>query len=602
MNYKIEDLEKMTMEELQKFYNDSSKNQKKNLLKTLGNNRKFAFLMSKLSNAQLVELAKIHPYKEVMLDTMISEMEIHGANIGLYGSVYFKNFKEELLKKTFFDKVKGLFSRSKSLPETLPDKIAQMELLSQNEYRRVNAVGDKLQKNEQQDISVPTTEPRAQVNFSEMTHLFDACKEKCEKDFKEYQKDYSHSSDMYNYIKDNYAGNGGMEDYIEDTLANRYSEIFGEGSGDISRLIAKSEMQNLNGDTRLYNAYSKGGSFSSKGKNGYDSRFSANDTRGWKKNFLEIEQVEDFTVMDKNFGTVYIVKSEMQPTSYAIKDKWAPMYEYYTKTENGEFVRFGSGIFDEKENKRRTTVTLDSSEIKTDFEISEKKEKGQILEFDSDAYTGESTKISRKDIEQAITKKSIEEHLGKNKEIAEIVRVQDLPLMEGRDKSRYNSLDSQPHMAGNAYIVSFVADGHEGYELVSIGDDGKCMPYPGIKKEMFNKRDNIEFPTGQTTGLDPNQSLNYISTTKSLETYKTNDGKEYSIYREDDGSLKIAELVEYTNGNGRAYAEKLDTYPVERKDINKMKIQSRERSALAKENSPKKVSDLTIKKDDKDEI
>ena len=71
MNYKIEDLEKMTMEELQKFYNDSSKNQKKNLLKTLGNNRKFAFLMSKLSNAQLVELAKIHPYKEVMLDTMI---------------------------------------------------------------------------------------------------------------------------------------------------------------------------------------------------------------------------------------------------------------------------------------------------------------------------------------------------------------------------------------------------------------------------------------------------------------------------------------------------------------------------------------------------
>ena len=197
MNYKIEDLEKMTMEELQKFYNDSSKNQKKNLLKTLGNNRKFAFLMSKLSNAQLVELAKIHPYKEVMLDTMISEMEIHGANIGLYGSVYFKNFKEELLKKTFFDKVKGLFSRSKSLPETLPDKIAQMELLSQNEYRRVNAVGDKLQKNEQQDISVPTTEPRAQVNFSEMTHLFDACKEKCEKDFKEYQKDYSHSSDQY---------------------------------------------------------------------------------------------------------------------------------------------------------------------------------------------------------------------------------------------------------------------------------------------------------------------------------------------------------------------------------------------------------------------
>ena len=65
---------------------------------------------------------------------------------------------------------------------------------------------------------------------------------------------------------------------------------------------------------------------------------------------------------------------------------------------------------------------------------------------------------------------------------------------------------------------------------------------------------------------------------------------------------EIAELVEHTNGNGRTYAEKLDTYPVERKDINKMKIQSRERSALAKENSPKRVSDLTIKKDDKDEI
>lgn len=69
--------------------------------------------------------------------------------------------------------------------------------------------------------------------------------------------------------------------------------------------------------------------------------------------------------------------------------------------------------------------------------------------------------------------------------------------MEGRDKSRYNSLDSQPHMAGNAYIVSFVADGHEGYELVSIGDDGKCMPYPGIKKKCLINVIILNFQQGK---------------------------------------------------------------------------------------------------------
>lgn len=96
-----------------------------------------------------------------------------------------------------------------------------------------------------------------------------------------------------------------------------------------------------------------GGNFAAKS---YDSGYNqsiggATDNRGWQKNLLEVEQVQDFTAGGHNFGEVFVVKSEFSPTSYAIQGKWAPVYEYYTKDENGEMVRIGSGKINQKQEK-----------------------------------------------------------------------------------------------------------------------------------------------------------------------------------------------------------------------------------------------------------
>ena len=71
MKYKTEELEKMSKEDLIKTYRESKTSVKKDILITLANSRKFAVLMSQLMPAELVDMAKIHPYKEVVVDTMI---------------------------------------------------------------------------------------------------------------------------------------------------------------------------------------------------------------------------------------------------------------------------------------------------------------------------------------------------------------------------------------------------------------------------------------------------------------------------------------------------------------------------------------------------
>ena len=84
MKYKTEELEKMSKEELIKTYRESKTSVKKDILITLDNSRKFAVLMSQLMPAELVDMAKIHPYKEVIVDTMIDEMESHGTQMAKY--------------------------------------------------------------------------------------------------------------------------------------------------------------------------------------------------------------------------------------------------------------------------------------------------------------------------------------------------------------------------------------------------------------------------------------------------------------------------------------------------------------------------------------
>lgn len=99
--------------------------------------------------AELVDMAKIHPYKEVIVDTMIDEMESHGTQMAKYldGNHFqrenFNKFMDALQHKSFFARVKETLTRKPALPEALPKKIEQAKKLCEYEVRRNNATGKK---------------------------------------------------------------------------------------------------------------------------------------------------------------------------------------------------------------------------------------------------------------------------------------------------------------------------------------------------------------------------------------------------------------------------------------------------------------------------
>ena len=128
-------------------------------------------------------------------------------------------------------------------------------------------------------------------------------------------------------------GRGGKK---KKELKNEYTNILGNEKSDIAELIANQEFESFSGE-HFYVPYQ--GVFGA-GAYDRDSKVqigNITDSRNWKKNLLEIEKVENFTVGEQNFGEVFISKSEFSPTSYAIEGKWSPVYEYFTKNENGEF-------------------------------------------------------------------------------------------------------------------------------------------------------------------------------------------------------------------------------------------------------------------------
>ena len=323
------------------------------------------------------------------------------------------------------------------------------------------------------------------------------------------------------------------------------------------------------------------------------------DNRGWKKNLLEVEQVQDFTAGGHNFGEVFVVKSEFSPTAYAIQGKWAPVYEYYTKDKNGEIVRIGSGKINQKTGKMETTISIDGQDMSNDIrydteELIKAKEDGTVIQFDSSEYTGKSTKTSRKDIEQALTAKSIQEYLGKEKKIADITQVKDIPVVTYDEKGNPQTK--------NTYVVACVENGVESFEMVCIGEDGKCETYPGMNQDMFAKKEMF-FPTGLKTGYDKQTSLHVLDEKQALQTFKSKDGIQYSAYRDKDGKLRVAQMMEHANGNGK-YAEELDTYSVMHGDIEKIKAQSKEEFdkalTLLKAKQAEKSTSLCLdnKKDD----
>ncbi len=559
MKYKIEDLERMSKEDLIKTYREAKTSVKKYILTSLANSGKFAVLIDSMYLVELEQMAKIHPYKEVIVDTMIDEMEAHGIQMAKYfeGNHFqresFNKFMDALQHKSFFTKMKETFTRKPALPESLPKKIEQVKKLCEVEVRRTNATGKKMEQLETQGLEQAVDESRVEVNNGEMAKVFDRYAKEARKKGKFFGM-YEQETEIAQNLKTQ--------------LTKEYISILGARNQDIAYLVANAEFESYSGKTFSlpYN-----GTFRAKS---YDSRYhsesigATTDSRGWQKNLLEVEKVEGFTVEDQNLGKVFIVKSEFSPTSYAIEGKWAPVYEYYIKGENGEFTCIGGGKINEQTGKMETTISTNGQDVTKHLKFNDKdaitkgKEDGTILQFNSSEYAGTSTKTSRKDIEQTITTKAIQNHLGKGKQIAEITQVKDIPIVTYDDEGNPQTK--------NAYMVACVENGVESYEMICIGEDGKCKTYPGMTKDIFAKK-QLCFPTGMSTP----DGMWIEDTKQALEIFKTRDGIQYSAYRDKDGNLRVAQLMDRVNGNGK-YAEELDTYTVMHGDIEKMKVQSKE--------------------------
>ncbi len=547
------EIKDMDIDELIETYRNSNNTKKKDILNDITGTKKFGILMSKLYPAELVQMARIHPSKEAILDTMISDMENHSnPTVSKYisGNSFqresFEKFKEALHHKSLWQRIKdgakNFITRTPALPDNISKKLDQIEELSKYEVRRTSATGKKMEQLENQDLEQAVYESRIEINNGEMARIFDR---------------FAKPARAKGFLSEpEIAGN------LKKELKNEYTNILGNEKSDIAELIANQEFESFSGE-HFYVPYQ--GVFGA-GAYDRDSKVqirNITDSRNWKKNLLEIEKVENFTVGEQNFGEVFISKSEFSPTSYAIEGKWSPVYEYFTKNENGEFVRIGSGKISKETGKMESIISMDGSDVSRlwESEIDRKKEDGTLLQFDTSDYSGKSTKTSRKDIEQAITMKSIQEHLGADKKITDITQIKDMSIF---DYDKFGKIDRK-----NTYIVASIEDGKESYEIVCMDDKGKCQPYLGMSEDMFNKQDNINFPFGATTGLGPN-SLNVFDTKKSLETFKNSEGKQFSAYRDKDGVLRVAEIVQRMNGVG-TYAEELDSYSVMHEGMEKAK-------------------------------
>lgn len=247
MKYKTEELEKMSKEDLIKVYREAKTSLKKDILTSLANSGKFAVLMSQLNPAELIDMAKIHPYKEVVVDTMIDEMESHGVQMARYfdGNGFqresFNKFMDALQHKSFFAKIKETLTRKPALPETLPKKIEQAKKLCEIEVRRTNATGKKMEQLESQDLGQAVDESRVEVNNGEMAKVFDRYAKEARKEGRFFGM-YGVETEVGNKVKAQ--------------LTEEYMSTLGEGKEDVARLVAIKEFESYSGQD-FYVPYSR---------------------------------------------------------------------------------------------------------------------------------------------------------------------------------------------------------------------------------------------------------------------------------------------------------------------------------------------------------
>ena len=238
MKYKTEELEKMSKEDLIKVYREAKTSLKKDILISLANSGKFAVLMSQLYSTELIDMAKIHPYKEVIVDTMIDEMESHGVQMAKYfeGNGFqrerFNKFMDALQHKSFLTKIKETLTRKPALPETLLKKIEQAKKLCEIEVRRTNATGKKMEQLESQDLGQAVDDSRVEVNNGEMTKVFDRYAKEARKDGRFFGI---------------HGVNTDVANRVVAQLTEEYMSTLGEGKKDVARLVAMKEFESYSG-------------------------------------------------------------------------------------------------------------------------------------------------------------------------------------------------------------------------------------------------------------------------------------------------------------------------------------------------------------------
>lgn len=548
MKYTKEKLVQMTKSDFVNLYRKSSKSERKQILKTLENSDMLMTLMSSLDHYETYDMIRICPNRDSLANMIIYDTENNLSN-----DVLDSNIIKAFSKRNFKDRISSFFGKNNNLSS---EKIQDLQSVLDLKGNRKIATGKKYESLENQKVNDAISDSRVDVKNSLMSKVFDK---------------YAVSA-----VKEGRLANGNKPSEngskLIDNLKEEYINVLGTQNTDFAMLIANAEFENNSG-LDIFMPYSPNARFSA-GEYKKDSRISGiRDSRQWQKNLLEIEKVENFKVDNKDIGEVYIVKSEFSPTSYAIQDKWAPIYEYFTKNENGEFVRIGSGKLDEKTGNIQSIIDGDKGEVNSN-NLDKLKDSPSKIEFNLNEYSGKSTKISRKDIEQKIAVNSIKKHMGDDKIISDIVRVNNLQKYKKNVTTAWNP---DPYITSDAYIISYLDNGVENYDIVCINEDGLCESFQGMS---ISEKQDLNFDTGVTTGRDRRTSLSGLETKKSLMTFeinssnssintneytysnrliRDNNNSKFSIYRNSDGSLGIAQIMTSVNGKS-IFPEVLDTY------------------------------------------
>lgn len=572
MKYTKDKLEQMTKSDFVNLYRKSSKSERKQILKTLENSDMLMTLMSSLDYYETYDMIRICPNRDSLANMIIYDTEKNLSN-----DVLDSNVIKAFSKRNFKDKISSFFGKNNNLSSK---KIQDLQSVLELKGNRKMATGKKYESLENQKINEAISDSKVDVKNSLMSKIFDK---------------YAVSA-----VKEGRLTNGNKPSEngskLIDSLKEEYINVLGTQNTDFAKLIANAEFENNSG-LDIFMSYSPNARFSA-GEYKKGGRISGiKDSRQWQKNLLEIEKVENFKVDNKDIGEVYIVKSEFSPTSYAIQDKWAPIYEYFTKNENGEFIRIGSGKLDEKTGNIQSIIDGDKGEVNSN-NLDKLKDSPSKIEFNLNEYSGKSTKISRKDIEQRIAINSIKNHIGDDKIISDIVRVNNLQKYKKNVTTAWNP---DPYITSDAYIISYLDNGVENYDIVSINEDGLCESFQGVN---ISEKQDLNFDTGVTTGHDRRTSLSGLETKKSLMTFeinpsnssintneytysnkliRDNNNSKFSIYRNSDGPLGIAQIMTSVNGKS-IFPEVLDTYNLmhdnvsiqeknnDKKDVNTSKI------------------------------